>query len=146
MIQPLGEQLIIRVIPPESVGSIILPDSAKGITQIGEKGDAVHFVEAEVIAIGTGKRAKGDAALLEKLAAALDRLANHDPGAVEGTGALIDRARNNHTSRLPFLTKPGDRILYHPSVQKFDREVEVPGVEGRCFIIREDSVLAVIER
>jgi hypothetical protein len=31
-IRPLGEQIIIRTIPPLSVGSIIVPDSAKRIT------------------------------------------------------------------------------------------------------------------
>ncbi len=150
-IKPIGEQIIIRVISPDSVGSIILPDSAKGITQIGEKGDAVHFVEAEVIAIGTGKRMKGDAKLVDEMAEmlALGRsisIRMGDEPTLSQVNTLLDRAKNNHTTRLPFLTKPGDRILYHPSVQKFDREVDVPGVEGRCFIIREDSVLAVIER
>jgi co-chaperonin GroES (HSP10) len=57
---------------------------------------------------------------------------------------LIQRARNPQL-RIPPLVKPGDRILYHPAVQRFDRKVEGLG-EGEYFIIREESVLAVIER
>jgi co-chaperonin GroES (HSP10) len=146
MIQPLGEQIIIKIIPQNSVGSIIIPDSAKGITMMGAKGseDAVHFVEAEVIAVGPGKRGKGDPTLVRELADALDRVTYQDRSAVQGTGALIERARNP-LERIPLIVKPGDRILYHPSVQRFDRKVEGLG-EGEYFIIREESVLAVIEQ
>ena len=144
-IQPLGEQIIIRTIPKDSIGSILIPDSAKGITMMGEKGaeDAVHFVEAEVVAVGPGKRGKGDPTLVGELAEALDRVTNQDRSAVDGTWALIERARNPQ-ERIPLIVKPGDRILYHPAVQKFDRKVEGLG-EGEFYIILENSVLAVIE-
>lgn len=151
MIRPLGEQIIIRTIPQSEVGSILIPDSAKGITMMGDKGasDAVHFVEAEVIAVGPGKRMKGDPTLIDDLVRKLDQLAMHDQGAVEGTQALIDRAQK--CERIAPLVKPGDRILYHPAVQRFDREIDpesigLPAGE-RCFIVSElTSVLAVIER
>jgi co-chaperonin GroES (HSP10) len=159
MIRPLGEQIIIRTIPQSEVRSIIIPDSAKGITMIGDKGesDAVHFVEAEVIAVGPGKRTKGDPDLLLEMAEVLkgrwDFVATKfNPVEIaakireneDRVLGLIDRAENPQL-RIPPLVKPGDRILYHPAVQRFDRKVEGLG-EGEYFIIREESVLAVIER
>jgi len=164
-IQPLGEQIIIRTIPQDQVGSILIPDTAKGITQMGSKGesDAVHFVEAEVISVGPGKRQKGDPFLVNDLALALDIL-NRQSGVFEphivDVAALLKRARDRQT-RLAPLVKPGDKILYHPAVQKFDREIthlmngDAPVSFDKCgkplpgskyFIIREESVLAVIER
>lgn len=143
-IRPLGEQIIIRVIPQNSVGSIIVPDSAKGITMMGEKGaqDAVHFVEAEVVAVGPGKLAK-DPELLLELTETLRRITAGNSPPPEDLSQLIHRAER--PSRVPMNVARGDRILYHPSVQKFDRKVEGLG-EGEYFIIREESVLAVIER
>lgn len=207
MIRPLGDQLIIRLIEPGSVGSIILPDSAKGITLLGsgsphevedatdylinarlfeeviqalnedrraanparqqkwrqevaaklEKArsmpipnnlsNAVHFVEAEVVAVGPGRSSNGDPTLIADLVRKLDQLAMHDQGAVEGTQALIDRAAKRNRL-IPLSVRVGNRILFHPSVQRFDREIEpvlVGEIEGRFFIIREDSVLAILE-
>jgi co-chaperonin GroES (HSP10) len=212
-IRPLGEQIIIRVIPPESVGSIIIPDSAKrssyggsakatpsdelqyvnrglyeevaqavrmladeiaptredleylkdlskraqktilpksakGIPQ--SSGEVINFVEAEVIAVGPGKRGNGDPTLIDELAWKVDQLAMHDHGAVEGTQALIDRAQNRNAP-IPLQVKPGDRILYHPAVQSFDRKIPaellgLPATE-ECYICNEmTSVLAVLER
>jgi co-chaperonin GroES (HSP10) len=149
-IRPLGEQIIIRVLPPLSVGSIIIPDSAKGSTHQGEKGDLVHFVEAEVVAVGPGKRGNGDPTLIDDLVWKVDQLAMHDHGAVEGTQALIDRASNRYAP-IPLQVKPGDRILYHPAVQSFDRRIPaellgLPATE-ECYICNEmTSVLAVLER
>lgn len=216
MIKPLGEQIIIRTLPPERVGSIIIPDSAKRITHQGtddgpgsgseelqyvnrwlfedvtetikrlgtavrhkvliseeehellkdliiraekavlpktEKGilpsagAGLNFVEAEVIAVGTGVRAR-DSGLFWALVAKVDQLAMHDQGAVEGTQMLLDCAAKEH--RVPFMVKPGDRILFHPSVQKFDRQIQPEWIglksgEGDCFIIREESVLAILD-
>jgi co-chaperonin GroES (HSP10) len=152
-IQPLGEQIIIRTIPKDSIGSILIPDSAKGITMMGEKGaeDAVHFVEAEVIAVGPGKRGKGDPNAFDDCRSYFrdfvdfhddDRRASSELPSVEDARALLDRL--NASTRIALTVKPGDRILYHPAVQKFDRKVEGLG-EGEFYIILENSVLAVIE-
>jgi co-chaperonin GroES (HSP10) len=149
-IRPLGEQVIIRVIPPLSVGSIIIPDSAKGSTHQGEGGSLVHFVEAEVVAVGPGKRGTGDPKLLDDLVRKLDQLAMHDQGAVEGTRSLLQRAQNRNQP-IPLQVKPGDRILYHPSVQSFDRKIPaellgLPSTE-ECYICNEKtSVLAILDR
>jgi co-chaperonin GroES (HSP10) len=156
-IQPLGEQIIIRTIPQNSIGSILVPDSAKGITMTGEKGaeDAVHFVEAEVVAVGPGKRQKGDAKLLEDLWDTLYNLymQGHKNSNIHDQDiTLLKKRYNQQNGRLSPLVKPGDRILYHPAVQKFDRDItdvmqngnEVSG--SKYFMIREESVLAVIER
>ena len=162
MIHPLGEQIIIRTIKPDSVGSIIIPDSAKAITKSGESSltNQLNFVEAEVIAVGPGKRSKdpGFAAEVTKFLRCLlldieqsrSRKVEHlmiteDVPFVE---TLLARAENHH--REPLTVKPGDRILYHPAVQKFDRQIdpELIGLrsgEGECFIIREESVLAILE-
>jgi co-chaperonin GroES (HSP10) len=159
MIRPLGEQIIIRTIPPLSVGSIIVPDSAKGITMMGDKGasDAVHFVEAEVIAVGPGKRGK-DRRVFDEMVRILEGWnAAADFDAATGfmldlpipVDKLLELAKRDY--RIPPLVKPGDRILYHPAVQRFDREIDpesigLPAGE-RCFIVSEmTSVLAVIER
>jgi co-chaperonin GroES (HSP10) len=160
-IRPLGDQIIIRVFPPSSVGSIILPDSAKGSTHQGEKGDFVHFVEAEVVAVGPGRRGK-ESGLIDKLADALEYYADpprartdlHDDAEfyrlkMERNRELIRRARKD--SPIPLQVKPGDRILYHPSVQRFDRKIDpamigLPDTE-ECYIVSEQtSVLAVLER
>lgn len=149
-IRPLGDQLIIKVVPmADKLGSIIVPDQAKTTTLMGSKGseDAVNFVEAIVIAVGPGKRSQGDPKLVDDLWNALlgfpkevffntfiDR-----PDAIRRLGERV-----HETSRLPLTVKPGDRILYHPSVQKFDRKVGGLG-EGEYFIILENSVLAILE-
>lgn len=151
MIQPLGEQIIIKVITQEKVGGIIIPDDARSATMLGSKGaeDAVSFVEAEVIAVGPGRRAKGDKHLVHDL---WNFLLGHPT--LEGELAKAknnpDVQRNlgervhNQNERLPLAVKPGDRILYHPAVISFDREVDGIG-KGKHYIIREDSVLAVLE-
>lgn len=173
-IQPLGEQLIIRTIPVDSVGSIIIPDSAKGITQKGSGGDmdAVHFVEAEVEAVGPGKRVK-DQRLMGDMAYVLETFLALSGLTRDGTPAAFvvtsgDETRDRQTSlnaaiavleridrqctRIPPIVKPGDRILYHPAVQRFDRDITDVMQNGdnlngsKYFIIREDSVLAVIKR
>ena len=145
MIQPLGEQIIIKVITKEEVGGIIIPDQARGATMLGEKGaeDAVHFVEAEVVAVGPGKRGKGDPKLVDDMHDALSRLF-FDRQAFIGDFATMEARFRNRTARIPLAVKPGDRILYHPAVISFDREVDGIG-EGKHYIIREDSVLAVLE-
>jgi co-chaperonin GroES (HSP10) len=218
MIRPLGEQIIIRTIPPLSVGSIIVPDSAKRITHQGTEegpgtgsdelqyvnrwlfedmtesmkriaagvpiseedkellkdlamranksllpktetgiipsnGQGLNFVEAEVIAVGPGKLGH-DSTILEELALMLElgRSASVDLGnepELSRVNELVMRAR--YPQRQPLSVKPGDRILYHPAVQRFDREIDPESVGlpagERCFIISEmTSVLAVIER
>ena len=152
-VTPLGEQIIIRTIPQQSVGSIIVPDSAKQLTKQGDDGQAVHFVEAEVIAVGPGKRGKGDETLIEDLVRKLDQLAMHDQGAVEETQALIDRAARNGHQRQSLSVKPGDRIVFHPAVQSFDRDITDFMADGseevgtKYYLISEErSALAVIER
>lgn len=156
-IQPLGEQVIIRTIPTDSIGLIIVPPSAKGITQKGSKGekDVVHFVEAEVIAVGPGKQRKGDRTLVTDLLYAVGFLWAHrdDPAACEGYQTRIadfHKRADNQNARIPPLVKSGDKILYHPAVQSFDREITDLMSNGdangsRWFIIREDSVLAILE-
>lgn len=156
-IHPLGEQIIIRTLPPDRVGSIIIPDAAKTISKVGKEDptSAINFVEAEVIAVGPGKRQKGDPTLIDDLVRKLDQLAMHDQGAVEGTQALIDRAANRN-NRIEPIVKPGDKILYHPAVQSYDRDItdivsaaleNGNALNGsRYFIIREGSVLAVLEK
>jgi len=160
---------------------------------MGDKGesDAVHFVEAEVIAVGPGKRARGDKRLLDDLiifaevfaaetdmcihcnarygtphAAECDKqgIATLDPEVIRSGATTVcfmaERAKNQNT-RIPPLVKPGDRILYHPAVQRFDREITdlmnnealndptIPQPEAasgsRWFIIREESVLGILE-
>jgi hypothetical protein len=52
---------------------------------------------------------------------------------------------------IPLQVKPGDRILYHPSVQSFDRKIPaellgLPSTE-ECYICNEQtSVLAILDR
>lgn len=146
-ITPLGEQIIIRTLPPETIGSIIIPPSAKGITMQGAKGpeDAVHFTEAEVIAVGPGKQVK-DQRLLDDLMTQL--LA---PTPAQFSLKPFTERYDNRNGRVPMFVKPGDRILYHPAVQKFDRDITELMRNGdvsngsQYFIIREESVLAVIE-
>ncbi len=125
----------------------LLPKTETGI--IPSNGQGLNFVEAEVIAVGPGKRMKGDPDLLLEMTEALTmgRLMSFHIGnepQLSHVNQLLDRARNPR-ERIPPLVKPGDRILYHPAVQRFDRRVEGLG-EGEYFIIREESVLAVIER
>jgi co-chaperonin GroES (HSP10) len=148
LIRPLGEQIIIRVFPPSSVGSIIIPDSAKGSTHQGEKGDLVHFVEAEVVAVGPGRRGK-DSHIVSDLAYGLQALA---AGMLDKTDydRLLKRAERRDFL-IPLQVKPGDRILYHPAVQSFDRRIDpellgLPASE-ECYICNEmTSVLAILEK
>ena len=210
MIKPLGEQIIIRLLPPDSVGLIIIPDSAKRITQQGtndgpgsgsnelqyvnrwlfedmtesmkrisagtpisdedmellkdlvhranrsilpktatgiipSNGAGVNFVEAEVIAVGPGKR-KRDPGLLNDLAWAL-QLQKLDLLETRQYNSVLNRALHPEL-REPLIVKPGDRILYHPAVQAFDRRIDADVLgfsEGEFFIIREESVLAILD-
>lgn len=211
MIRPLGEQIIIRLITPDSIGSIIIPDSAKGITLTGtgnpheakeatdylvnaglfeelvstlkedsraaspakqqswrqelaarlEKarsmplpsnlGNAVHFVEAEVIAVGPGRRGRDETVFADMLYL-LQQYFGSGHGGISPSraeiNALIARAEDQN-ARQPPMVKVGSRIWFHPAVQRFDREIE-PSLIGlpegnRCFIIREESILAVLE-
>jgi co-chaperonin GroES (HSP10) len=160
-IRPLGEQIIIRVFPPSSVGSIIIPDSAKGSTHQGEKGDLVHFVEAEVVAVGPGKRGRNRHLLPDMILALKDAaqlIDSHEPIEIHGQNndfveRLYDLAREagKQDTLIPLQVKPGDRILYHPSVQSFDRRIPaellgLPATE-ECYICNEmTSVLAVLDR
>jgi co-chaperonin GroES (HSP10) len=159
-IRPLGEQVIIRVLQPESVGSIIIPDSAKGSTHQGEGGSLVHFVEAEVVAVGPGKRGNGNPTLMDEIVKALQET-RHLMYSGEGDGAMrvdcsakVSRLILQYEYRyapIPLQVKPGDRILYHPAVQRFDRKIDpaligLPDTE-ECYIVSEmTSVLAVLER
>lgn len=150
MIKPLGEQIIIRTLKPDSIGSIIIPDSAKAITKTGESSltNQLNFVEAEVIAVGPGKRMHDDKTLISDLAYGLQQAM---AGMIHSKSVerLLDRAERSYV-RMPMIVKPGDRILFHPSVQKFDRQIEPEWIglksgEGDCFIIREESVLAILD-
>jgi co-chaperonin GroES (HSP10) len=154
-IRPLGEQIIIRVFPPSSVGSIIIPDSAKGSTHQGEKGDLVHFVEAEVVAVGPGRRGK-DRHVFDEMVRILEGWyqATDFDAATRFMLSLNWTAVMNRVKRdvpIPLQVKPGDRILYHPAVQSFDRKIPaellgLPGTE-ECYICNEmTSVLAVLDR
>jgi co-chaperonin GroES (HSP10) len=214
-IRPLGEQIIIRTIPQQKVGSIIIPESAKRISYQGASkgapsdelqyvnrrlfeqmtetlrmivagvpmddsdiewltdlhkraqkqvlpraakaipntsGEAINFVEAEVMTVGPGKRVH-DLTLLRDMAALLadwrfalrisDFTSNSDLNGE--TEALLGRFCAHQ--RQPLSVKPGDHILYHPAVQRFDREIthlmnDEP--ERRWFIIREESVLGIV--
>lgn len=164
-IQPIGEQIIIQCIQPDSVGSIIIPDSVKAITKTGDSSlvDQLNFVEANVIACGPGKRGKGVVfieharvflmQLVDNISASLDdetRDYSWMPDQAMSEAKRILKLADNETGRLSLIVKPGDRILFHPSVQRFDREIDpesigLPANSGRCFIIREDSVLGIIE-
>ncbi len=55
----------------------------------------------------------------------------------------ILKRSHDHSEVIPIDVKPGDKILYHPSVRNFDRSVYLDGVEH--FIIGEHSLLAVVE-
>lgn len=164
-IQPLGEQIIIRTIPQSQFGSIIVADSVKGIITLkGDDGQAVHFVEAEVIAVGPGKR-NTDPALIGSMRMFLtDLIVNiedslspkhHAFSSVQAMGEakrLLQRSQNGH-QRQALSVKPGDRIVFHPAVQSFDRDVTdflSDGTEPlgtKYFLISEErSALAVIER
>jgi co-chaperonin GroES (HSP10) len=199
-IKPLGNQLIIRTLPPDSIGSILVPDSAKAMTLTGSKetkashyiieadvyrgvkdilqghirkdagaivrgflgaktnanqanlNDAVHFVEAEVIAVGPGKRFQ-DRTILKELAYCLE---NPEPLEPALLASLLKRARDPQMF-MPPIVQVGDLIHYHPAVQRFDRDItdivlrysdqrEEDLKGSRFFLIREESVLAVIER
>jgi co-chaperonin GroES (HSP10) len=216
IIKPLGDQIIIRTLPPDQIGSIIVPQSAKGISKTGttkesnhagqlqyvnrqlfedlaecfarlikgvpildgdkaflkelnreaqkavlpremktmmeEATEPLHFVEAEVIACGPGKRGR-DENLVADMAFCLRRLRAGVPAAhsVHDFDGLLARAKDPNAIQ-PLSVKPGDRILYHPAVQKYDREIEPelvglePIVGSKCFIIREESILGVVER
>lgn len=217
-IRPLGDQIIIRLIQPESVGSIIVPDSAKRITHQGEddgpgsgseelqyvnrwlfediteslkriltgmpltdadkealkdlvfranrallpknatgiipqNGAGLNFVEAEVVAVGPGRRAKSPD-LIEALAHALQFHIEPPRGRTDLHDAeefflrlfqkhqeLIRRARQDEL--IPLSVKVGNRVWYHPSVQRFDRQIDL-GDGETYFIIGEHSVLAVL--
>jgi co-chaperonin GroES (HSP10) len=157
VINPLGNQLIIRTIPQESWRGIVIPQTARGATITGDKGaeDAAHFVEAEVIAVGPGKRRKGDPDVIAEIAHMLRCFIGQTdarlplPGMVDQCRALIERAENRTAFLEPFV-KPGDRVLYHPAVQKFDRQIDgaMIGYEDGFdyFIVGEHSIMAVIER
>lgn len=152
VINPLGNQLIIRAIPQESWRGIVIPQTARSATMTGAKGgeDAVHFVEAEVIAVGPGKRRKGDPDLVADLVYALQlvRGRNTGPNVAVDYEALIERAENR-TAFLEPSVKPGDRVLYHPAVQKFDREIDGAMIgradDGKYYIVGEHSIMAVLE-
>jgi co-chaperonin GroES (HSP10) len=211
-IRPLGEQIIIRTIPQQKVGSIIIPESAKRISYQGASkgapsdelqyvnrrlfeqmtetlrmivagvpmddsdiewltdlhkraqkqilpraakaipntsGEAINFVEAEIMAVGPGKRVH-DPQLLRDMVAMLSdwrmglRISEF-AGLDDRTTALLGKFCAHQ--RQPLSVKPGDRILYHPAVQRFDREIthlmnDEP--ERRWFIIREESVLGIV--
>jgi co-chaperonin GroES (HSP10) len=150
LIRPLGEQIIIRVFPPSSVGSIIIPDSAKGSTHQGEKGDLVHFVEAEVVAVGPGKR-RHDRRLLDQCLVLIEAITRSwDQQTVQNRAEVL-LARAQQSPTIPLQVKPGDRILYHPAVQSFDRRIDpellgLPASE-ECYICNEQtSVLAILEK
>ncbi len=156
VINPLGNQLIIRAIPQESWRGIIIPQTAQAATVMGDKGaeDSVHFVEAEVIAVGPGKRRKGDPDVVAEMAHMLRCLLGQTdsrlplPAMPEQCRALIERAENRSAYLEPFV-KPGDRVLYHPAVQKFDRRIDGALIgrndDGQYFIVGEHSIMAVIE-
>jgi co-chaperonin GroES (HSP10) len=176
MIQPLGNQIIIRTLPPESWKGIIIPDTSRGSTIVGAKGaeDAAHFVEAEVIAVGPGTRRKGDPDVVDALAdlveAIRERMIRDEVPHPTATDALnqqyklfgdlfdmlnakcddahlLERARNR-TGFLELSVKPGDRVLYHPAVKSFDREIDGHHIglgDGDYYICGEHSILAVIE-
>ena len=216
LIRPLGEQIIIRTLPPSSVGSIIIPDAAKRISygsaaksgrvsdelqyvnrrlfeQMTEclrllcagnpiddsdweflrdlhkradkqllpkvapgiptaSGEAMNFVEAEVIAVGPGRRVKGDPDLFLELLDCLQQWYDVSHSApFSDTCELLERAKTSLHSLVPLSVEPGDRILYHPAVQSFDRKIasELLGLpaEAECYIVNErTSVLAVLER
>ncbi len=63
----------------------------------------------------------------------------------------IAQQANEENDIIPLQVKPGDRILYHPAVQSFDRKIPaellgLPATE-ECYICNEmTSVLAVLER
>lgn len=162
-IHPLGEQIIIRTLPPDRVGSIIIPDAAKTISKVGKEDptSAINFVEAEVIAVGPGKRLTGDETLVSDLLYALDFVWDHQNNNAACDGypsriADLHRRAVNRCARLPPLVQPGDKILYHPAVQTYDRDItdivsaaldngnDLNG--SKYFIIREGSVLAVLEK
>ena len=213
IIKPLGEQIIIRTLPPDQIGSIIVPQSAKGISKSGtsnesdhsrqlqyvnrqlfedmaaafeklvrgvpimdadkaflkelnreaqkavlrrdmktmmeEATEPLHFVEADVIACGPGKRGK-DSLLVADLAYCLEQAASGIL-TIGDYDRVLSRAEDPNAIQ-PLSVKPGDRILYHPAVQKYDREIEPelvglePIIGSKCFIIREESILGVVER
>lgn len=151
MIQPLGNQIIIRTLPPVAWKGIIIPDSVKkSATITGDKGaeDAAHFVEAEVLAVGPGERVH-DSTLVDDLAFALQYVRGRAdaPGdVVINYDALVERAKN--PGRVALSVKAGDRVLYHPAVQKFDRQIDGQALgfgDGDFYIIGEHSILAVLE-
>ena len=216
IIKPLGEQIIIRTLPPDQIGSIIVPQSAKGISKTGTSNDSdhsrqlqyvnrqlfedmaaafeklvrgvpimdadkaflkelnreaqkavlrrdmktmmeeatepLHFVEADVIACGPGKRGQDERLLADMVLCLGGLLSVRQPSSwTQHARDLIVRAEDLNAIQ-PLSVKPGDRILYHPAVQKYDREIEPelvglkPIIGSKCFIIREESILGVVER
>ena len=167
MIQPLGNQIIIRTLPPESWKGIIIPATAQAATITGDKGaeDAVHFVEAEVLAVGPGERVH-DSKLVDDLVYALRKvrgyIVDHKiPFTLEAstraladlTGLLVDCddarliERAHNPGRVALSVKAGDRVLYHPAVQKFDRQIDGRALglgDGDLYIVGEHSIMAVL--
>jgi|SRR5882672_1432864 len=151
-VQPLGDQIIIRTIPQESVGSIVVPDSAKRISHQGADGQVVHSVEADVLAVGNGKRLNGDKALVAELVDVIRDFQDGEWIPRERIHELFQRAENGH-HRATLQVKPGDRVIFHPAVQSFDRDITDLLSDGteplgtRYYLISEErSALAIIER
>jgi co-chaperonin GroES (HSP10) len=144
MIRPIKNQILIRPILEDKFSSgsaLVIPDSAKKSTVQGSDGSMVNFVKAEVIAVGPGRR-RVDSDLLPEVVATLERvLSNNGPLTNARIRELLKRIADP-VELIPLDVKPGDTILYHPSVRNFDRSVDVDGVEH--FLIGEHSLLAIV--
>ena len=121
-------------------------------TMMEEATEPLHFVEADVIACGPGKRGQDERLLADMVLCLGGLLSVRQPSSwTQHARDLIVRAEDLNAIQ-PLSVKPGDRILYHPAVQKYDREIEPelvglkPMIGSKCFIIREESILGVVER
>ena len=105
-IRPIGDRVLVKHLEDKEQvrGGIIIPDSAKEKPQ-----------EAQVIALGTGKRTEGIVVAL-------------------GTGKTDDNGK-----KVPFEVKKGDRVL----VSKYGG-TEVKLDEQKYTLVREDDILGVI--
>ena len=129
----------------------LLPKNTTGI--IPQNGAGLNFVEAEVVAVGPGRRERdplfvSDTISLLRSMVAADERARHDltysfPSMNWCSAALDHCKRAESETLIPLTVKVGNHVWYHPAVQRYDRQIDL-GDGETYFIIREESVLAVL--
>ena len=116
----------------------LLPKNTTGI--IPQNGAGLNFVEAEVVAVGPGRRTH-DPQLHEDLVSFVTGFFAGNRLSQREGAELLERA--SVSQRIPLSVKVGNHVWYHPAVQRYDRQIDL-GDGETYFIIREESVLAVL--